>query len=73
MNKATKTLSRHVLADRFMLTCRVEVFLLLGAILVMSLVSGEPDSMTRSACIAIGWMAIGANLHSVRVKLRQKA
>lgn len=72
MTKITATTKLYSLADRFMLTCRGDLFLLLLAALIISLVNSEPDSVTRSACVAISWMAIGAAIARMHVKLRQK-
>lgn len=73
MTKLTGMPKLHSLADRLMLTCCRDLCLLLLAALIISVVSGEPDTLTRNACIAISWMAIGAAIARMHVKLRPKA
>lgn len=57
------------IADRLLITCRVELVMLFAGAVVLALVTGEGESFTKTGCVAIGWMAIGAALGRCQLKL----
>jgi hypothetical protein len=67
----TKRITLAATADRLLMTCRVELLMLFAGAVVLALVIGEGESFTKRACVAIGWMVIGAALSRFQLKLRQ--
>ena len=68
---STNRVTVATLADRLMLACHIELLMLFGGAVVLVLVNGEAESFTKVACVAIGWMAIGAALARCQLKLTQ--
>lgn len=67
----TNQITLASIADRLLMTCRHELVMLFAGALVLALVTGEGESFTKTACVAIGWMATGAALGRCLLKLRQ--
>lgn len=68
---STNRITLATIADRLLMTCRVELVMLFAGAVVLALVSGEGESFTKTGCVAIGWMVIGAALSRCQPKLRQ--
>lgn len=58
------------IADRLLTTCRSELVMLFAGALVLALITGENETPSKNACVAIGWMVIGAALSRCQLKLR---
>jgi len=63
--------NKHTLVTRLLLTCRSELWMIFAAIAVLALVIGEPESVSKSSCMTIGGIAIGAAVTRCRLKLRR--
>lgn len=70
MSRTNRT-TLATIADQLLMTCRAELAMLFAGAVVLALVAGEGESFTKSTCVAIGWLAIGAALTRCQLKLCQ--
>lgn len=67
----TNQITLATIADRLLMTCRVELVILFFGAVLLAMVTGEGESFTKTACVVIGWMVIGTALSRCQLKLRQ--